>query len=316
MYRGQCHGRFGLMNPLAMVRQRLEAMSDRHTISIGERRARMDALGADRDVSDWVGVERCDLGGVPAECLTPNSGSAGAFLYLHGGAYVAGSTKSHRPLAARLAVGSGLTAWVINYRLAPEHPFPAALEDACAAWRALSATGPAMIAADSAGAGLAIATMVALREMGEVLPQGAFLASPWVDLSCSNPSYNDPEINDPMLSWDGLKADAAAYLGEASAQTPLASPINADLTGLPPLLIQCGDQEVLVGEIRCFVALVELAGVKCVFREYPDMFHVWQAFAGVLPDADHAIAEACTFLARSIGDHDAHQTRAIKLTVN
>lgn len=293
------------MNALAAVRQRLEAMSDRHHISISERRARMDAMGGDRDVSSWVRVEQCVLGGVDAECLTPHAPSGGAFLYLHGGAYVAGSTHSHRPLAARLAAGSGLTAWVIDYRLAPEHAFPAALDDACAAWRALSANGPAMIAGDSAGAGLALATMIRLRDQGEPLPQGAFLASPWVDLSCSDPSYDDPAINDPMLSWDGLSADAASYLGATDPRSPLASPINANLTGLPPLLIQCGDQEVLVGEIRRLAVLAGEAGTGCTFREYPGMFHVWHAFAEILPQADAAIAEACVFLAR-VGGPKTH----------
>jgi epsilon-lactone hydrolase len=300
------------MNGLALVRERLAAMSDRHQISIGERRARMDAVGGDRDVSSWVSVELGTLGGVDAECLTPHNPSGGAFLYLHGGAYVAGSTHSHRPLAARLAAGSHLTGWVINYRLAPENPFPAALEDVCSAWRALSGNGPAMIAGDSAGAGLALAAMVALRDQGETLPQGAFLASPWVDLSCSDPSYNDPAINDPMLSWEGLNADATSYLASTNPHFPLASPINADLTGLPPLLIQCGDQEVLVGEIRRLAALAESEEIDCVFHEYPEMFHVWHAFAGILPQADAAIAEACAFLARFGGTHNARQAQVNK----
>lgn len=286
------------MNALAIVRQRLEAMSDRHDISISERRARMDMVGGDKDVSSLVRVEPCTLGGVDAECLTPHNPSGGAFLYLHGGAYVAGSTHSHRPLAARLAAGSGLTGWVINYRLAPEHPFPAALDDACSAWRALSENGPAMIAGDSAGAGLALATMVALRDQGEALPQGAFLASPWVDLSCSDPSYDDEAIQDPMLTWAGLSADAASYLGKTPSSSPLASPINADLSGLPPMLIQCGDQEVLVGEIRRLVVRAKIEAVDCTFEEYPEMFHVWHAFAGLLPQADAAIAQACAFLGR------------------
>jgi acetyl esterase/lipase len=156
-------------------------------------------------------------------------------------------------------------------------------------------------AGDSAGAGLALAAMIALRDQGETLPQGAFLASPWVDLGCSDPSYDDPAINDPMLSRAGLSADASAYLGEADPRSPLASPVNADLAGLPPLLIQCGDQEVLVGEIRRLATLVGKAGNDCTFHEYPEMFHVWHAFAGILPQADAAIAEACVFLAQ-VGD--------------
>jgi epsilon-lactone hydrolase len=286
----------------ANVRALLAAMSGRHDMPMAQRRRTMDAMGGDRDVTAWVTVETTEIGGVDAELLTPHVGSSGRFLYLHGGAYVAGSTRSHRPLAARLAAGSGLSAWVINYRLAPEHPFPAALDDACAAWRALAHGGPAMIVGDSAGGGLALATMVALRDRGDILPTRAFLASPWVDLSCSDPSYDDPAIDDPMLSRAGLAADAAAYLGQVSALSPLASPIFADLAGLPSLLIQCGDQEVLVGEIRRLAALARAAGNDCRFTEYPDMFHVWHAFAGILPEADAAIAEACAFLADAEAD--------------
>ncbi len=159
-----------------------------------------------------------------------------------------------------------------------------------------------MIAGDSAGAGLALALMAKLRDMDREPPRCAFLASPWLDLSCSDASYDDAQIDDPMLTRAGLLADAQAYLNGVSPHLPLASPLNAELHDLPPLLIQCGDQEVLVGEIRRFAALANRAGVDCTLSQYRGMCHVWHAFAGLLPEADLAIEEACAFLKRHVVD--------------
>jgi acetyl esterase/lipase len=219
-------------------------------------------------------------------------------LYLHGGGYVTCSPATHRELIARLALATGARCVAPDYRLAPEHPFPAALEDALAVHAALLATGVSshalFIAGDSAGAGLALATLLKLRDQGLALPRAALLLSPWVDLSLDAQALSGHGPLD-YLNAKMLTETAPKYAGLASLTDPLVSPIYADLTGLPPLLVQTGAWEVFCEQNARFVAKARAAGVDVRHEIEDGMLHVFPAFAGLLPEGRSAL--------RSLGEY-------------
>jgi monoterpene epsilon-lactone hydrolase len=221
-------------------------------------------------------------------------------LYLHGGGYVAMSARTHRSLTSRLANGSEARLFALNYRLAPEYPFPAALDDALAAWRALIAAGtPAsrmVVAGDSAGGGLALALLIALRDACEALPAAAVLLSPWTDLGATGRSIVDNDTADPLFHGSWVAGHAPYYLGDTPATNPLASPLHADLTGLPPLLIQVGDTEVLLDDSRRVADKAARSGVEVTLRIWPDVPHGWHIFAPILPEGRAALREAGAFV--------------------
>ena len=223
-------------------------------------------------------------------------------LYLHGGGYFFCSPETHRPITLRLGPDAAARGFVPDYRLAPEHRFPAAVEDAVAAYRHLRTGGaPAsriVIAGDSAGGGLALATLVALRDAGEALPAGAVLFSPWTDLACTGASLVTNDGSDVMFRGDGIAKAAPLYLGDTPATNPLASPLYADLKGLPPLLIQASDSEVLLDDSRRLAAKAAEAGVPVSFKVWHHLPHAWQLFAPFLPEARAALAEAAAFIRR------------------
>jgi phosphinothricin tripeptide acetyl hydrolase len=214
-------------------------------------------------------------------------------LYLHGGGYVIGSPRSHRHLAAAIAGAAGASALLLDYRLAPEHPFPAAVEDATAAYRWLldQATAPEriVIAGDSAGGGLTVATLLALREARVPLPAGGVCISPWVDLTCSGASYRTMAAADPIVRRAGVEEMARAYLGATPPRTPLASPLFADLRGLPPLLIHVGSDEVLLDDAVQLAERAKAAGVDATLEIYDRMIHVWHWFLPMLDEAQTAV---------------------------
>lgn len=243
--------------------------------------------------------------GRPAEALTgPESRNDAVILYLHGGGYVLGSPLSHRGLAAHLGQQSKAKVMVLDYRLAPEHPFPAAIEDAVAAYRALLAQGVSakqiVIAGDSAGGGLTMATALSLRDAGDPLPAGLFLISPWVDLTQSGDSYASKADRDPIISKDGLDLNAAQYLNGADATNPLASPLMADLSGLPPILIQVGTEEALLSDSEVLQARADQAGVAAALEIWPTMIHVWHAFYPMLASAHDAFESAGIWIQKRI----------------
>jgi acetyl esterase/lipase len=210
-----------------------------------ERRAGINAMGAAAAMPEGCSVEAITLGGVAAEKITPTAAApTRTIYYLHGGGYCVGGAASHRVLAARMALGAEATAYVLDYRLAPEHPFPAAVDDALAGWRALLAAGvdPArtIIAGDSAGGGLSLATAVGARDAGLPLPAGLHLISPWANLTNAGPAYQAKGETDFIITQAGIDEFRLNYLGDADPTTPMASPVNADLAGLPPMLIQVG----------------------------------------------------------------------------
>jgi len=225
-------------------------------------------------------------------------------LYLHGGGYYFCSPETHRSITTRLAVASDSRCYAPAYRLAPEHRFPAAVEDAVAAYRGLRAAGtPARritVAGDSAGGGLALALLLSLRDAGDELPAGAVLFSPWTDLAGTGRSLRTNDANDAMFRGHRVAEAAQIYLGDRRATDPLASPLFAELTGLPPLFIQASDSEVLLDDAARLAEKAEKAGVTVAFRAWHGLPHVWQFFAPFLPEGRAALAEAAGFIRRVV----------------
>jgi acetyl esterase/lipase len=267
-------------------------------------RANMETMTALAPLPDDVSFEPVDAGGVPAEWVTaPGARADAALLYLHGGGYAIGSIATHRMIAANISRAAGVRVLVIDYRLAPEHPHPAAVDDATAAYRFLLAQGlepgNLAISGDSAGGGLTVATLLALRDAGDPLPACGAPMSPWVDLDQSAESYTTRGDLDPMVTAAGLKEMADWYLAGQDHKTPLASPLYADLNGLPPLLVQVGDHEVLLDDSVRLVERAKAAGVDATLEVGEECFHVYQAFP--VPEAEEAIARLAAFVRRHIG---------------
>lgn len=244
------------------------------------------------------------VAGLPAEwCVPPGADETTPWIvYFHGGGYVAGGFRAHREPIARLAAGTGARVLAIAYRLAPEHPFPAAQEDCLAAARFALASAPGgrvVLAGDSAGGALCVATLTSLRDAGERLPRAALLLSPWVDPLAEGRSMAANarfDIGDRAL----LLAYVRAFLGDAHPADPRLRVLGADLRGLPPLRIHVGGCEVLLDQVRAFHAAARAAGVDVVLAEYEDMFHGFEGFPTVVPQAQRGLADACVFLRRRL----------------
>jgi monoterpene epsilon-lactone hydrolase len=255
----------------------------------------------------WVFSEHYALGDAPlrGEWLAPVAPAGSTILYLHGGGYYFCSPKSHRGIVFALAKRSGARVFSLDYRLAPEHPFPAALDDAVAAYRRLIADGvPAqsiVIAGDSAGGGLALAMLLALRDAGDAMPAGGVLLSPWTDLASSGETFVTNNGRDPMFYGAVFRPVAQLYLGNADARNPLASPVYGDFSGLPPLLIHVGDTEVLLSDSTRVADSARAAGVGVELKIWPAMPHVFQMYAPFMPEANRALDEAAAFIQRLIG---------------
>lgn len=252
-----------------------------------------------------------ETGGVPTYWVMVPGGDPGRrLLYLHGGGWVAGGFGSHGPHAARLAQATGCVVLFPEFRLAPEHPFPAALDDALAAYRFLRTHGPGQtdsadsanalyVGGDSGGGGLTLALLLALRDQGEPLPSAAFTYSAVTDLTCSGESMTTRLERDLLVNPKLVPEAAALYLGDADPRSPLASPLFGDLAGLPPLLLQVGDAEVFLDDSTRFAERARAAGVEVTLEVWPEMFHGFQLFAAVLPEAREALDRTAEFLARS-----------------
>jgi epsilon-lactone hydrolase len=269
--------------------------------SLTETRAGFEKMAAAFPVEADIKVEPVSAGGVKSEWVTAPGADAGrAILYLHGGGYVIGSLNTHRALAGRLSRAAKARVLVIDYRLAPEHPFPAAVDDSLAAYRWMLAQGlkPARIgvAGDSAGGGLTFATLVAIRDAKLAMPAAAVPISPWVDMEGIGESMKTKAAADPMVQRAGLLEMAKTYLGGKDARSPLAAPLYADLTGLPPLLIQVGTAETLMDDSTRIAERARKAGVKVTLRPWENMVHVWHLFAPMLDEGQQAIEEAGEFI--------------------
>ncbi len=268
---------------------------------IEQRRADMEALGGATPLIPGTTTEPVEVAGMPAQWVRgPGAEADTALLYLHGGGYCVGSIASHAPLASRLSTASGAAALVIDYRLGPEHRFPAAVHDAVAAYEALLddgfAPGRLAVAGDSAGGGLTLATLLALRDRGVALPSAAACLSPWTDLTQTLPSIDANVASDPLLDGPRLQQFADWYLGDGDPKEPLASPRFGDLGGLPPVLIHAAVDEVLVDDARVVAEAIMAASGEVEYKAWPGTFHVWHAVAGLAPEADQAVAEVGEFL--------------------
>jgi monoterpene epsilon-lactone hydrolase len=241
------------------------------------------------------------VGGVGAiEVTIDGTDSADVILYFHGGVYVIGSAEASVPLVADLARRTGAKVITVDYRLAPENPYPAAVQDARAAYEGLLQEGvdPGRIAlaGESAGGGLATATLMALRDAGRPLPSSAFLMSPYADLTLSGDTIVDKEALDPLLTPDGLRRRVTDYVSGADASDPYISPVRGDLRGLSPMLIQVGSHEILLSDAIRLAARAATADVAVTLEVVPGVPHVFQVYAAILDEGDAALDRAATFI--------------------
>ena len=247
-----------------------------------------------------VEYDETDVGGVRAIVATPKDTDARCHvLYLHGGGYVIGSPETHLTMCGRLARTVPAIVTVPDYRLAPEHPYPAAIDDAVAAYRDLAArVDPSRIAiaGDSAGGGATLATLCALRDAGDPLPACAWLLSPWTDLTESGESIRTKADIDPMIKVGAISEAANMYAGDTPLDDGGVSPLFADLGGLPPMLIQTGIDEVLLSDSTRLAERLTLAGVYNELDLAEHMWHVYPMFAGYMPEADEALQHASRFI--------------------
>ncbi len=270
-------------------------------VPIARQRRRLRQVTRMLRAASGVDIASGTVGGVSGEWLRPRrpaASAAASILYLHGGAYCIGSPATHRAVTSHLARTAGLPVFAADYRLAPEHAFPAALEDAVAACRSLSETGALAIAGNSSGAGLALAAALALRQRQAMAPAALVLLSPWVDLTVSALAATAP--SEVMLSATWLGACARHYLTGQDAKTPLASPIFGDLRRLPPVLIQSSPDELLHSEAIKLHDALENAGVTVHCEIVPDRWHEFQLHAHLLPSARLAIERAAAFVASNL----------------
>ncbi len=276
-----------------------------------QRRAAWTEEAAAVGVPEGTIIEELALGGVFSERVTPagTKPGSGSFLLLHGGGYVSGNCITHRRMAANLSGVTGLEVFVPDYRLAPEHPFPAAVDDALLAYEGLLDRGvdPArlVVGGDSAGGGLSAALLLGLKERGWPMPRCAVLMSPWTDILARGQSYVDKRNVDPAIDPDDLREAGRDYTGQNDPEHPQISPIGADLSGLPPMLIQVGGDETMLDDSTGFAEKAAEAGVEVTLEVWPELWHVWQGEAPEVPEAVEAMNVIGTYvqhlLAREIG---------------
>lgn len=286
---------------LQIIRDLLTAKPPPENPSIAHQRARFAKLATFLPTPEDATTEAVSAGGVPAEWISaPGSDSGRTILYLHGGGYCIGSIDTHRTLCYGLAAAAGARILSLGYRLAPEDPFPAAVEDAEAAYCWLISEGfdasQIALAGDSAGGGLVVAVSIALKQRGSPLPAAAVCFSPWVDLEGLGESMTTKADVDPMSRRPELLEFAAHYLNGTDPRNPVAAPLYADLSGLPPLLIQTGTAEIFLDDSRRLAKRAKAAGVDTTLDVWDDMIHVWQLFAPMLSEGRDAIKEAGAFI--------------------
>jgi acetyl esterase/lipase len=267
-----------------------------------ERRQRLDEVGSVWPVADDVKLIAVDADGIPGEWSSvAGSDASRVLLFLHGGGYCSGSIRSHRRMVSEAGRAAKVRTLAIAYRLAPEHPFPAAVDDALAAWFFLRQTGIAAahiaIGGDSAGAGLTAALINFLNATGEELPGCAWLVSPWVDLTMSGSTLTSKDTVDPLIHKTYLEELAAAYVpAEINRADPRVSPVFADLTGFPPTLLQVGSAETLLADATRFATAAGTADAEATLEVWPHMIHAWHLWNAHLDAGRHALASAGRFI--------------------
>ena len=287
---------------LQMIRER----GEEERVTIEDNRLSYEKLVASLPLDDDISTEKVGAGGVAAEWIVaPEAQDGRVLLYFHGGGYVFGSMRTHRVMLAHISRAAQARVLGLEYRLAPEFPFPAPVEDAVAAYRWLLSNGTnpkkIVLAGDSAGGGLTIAALVALRYLGEPMPAAGVGISPWTDMEATGQSFTTNAEVDPMVSRDGIFSIATTYLAGKDPRAPLASPIHADLTGLPPLLLQVGSIETLLDDTTVLAQRAREAGVEVEVDVWDDMPHVWHHFAPILPEARQAIQRMAEFMRKHTG---------------
>jgi monoterpene epsilon-lactone hydrolase len=281
------------------IRRRISPPSP--DLDVAWERANVESMAGMFKPMDEIQSEPVEAAGVPAEWIVPKGVPVtGVVLYLHGGSFTSGSIVSHRTLAGNVAIASRTRALLIDYRLAPEHPFPAGLEDAAAAYEWLLSQGidpgRVVVTGDSAGGNLALSLLVLLRDKGRPLPAAAVCLSPNPDLTYSGESWVSNARKDVMIREHKERQAVDVYLRGADPREPLASPSFADLRGLPPMLLQVGSYEVLRSDVEDFAEKARQAGVKVTLEVWPGMQHEWQFTAKVLPEGRAAIARIGAFV--------------------
>ena len=267
-----------------------------------ERRQRIDEVGSVWPVADDVEFTAVDAAGVPAEwSIAPGSDASRVLMFLHGGGYCSGSILSHRRMVTEAGRAAGMRTLAVGYRLAPEHPFPAALEDALTAWRFLLGQGidaaSVAVGGDSAGGGLTVALINTLREAGDNVPACAWLVSPWVDMTMSGSTLASKDKVDPLIHKDYLGELADAYVPRGMDRSdPRVSPLFADLRGFSPTLIQVGSAETLLADATRLSAALGSADVAVTLEVWPHMIHAWHLWNAHLEPARRALASAGAFL--------------------
>jgi acetyl esterase/lipase len=283
------------------IRAQFSKAVEPSTAPLSVQRREWEDAAAQAPLLPGTTIEPVDAGGVHCEWVrTPAAASDRIMLFLHGGGFNAGSCVTHRELAARISAAAGAAVLLADYRLAPEHPFPAALDDTLAVYRWLLARGvrpdQILLGGDSAGGGLAASALLALRDAGAPQPAAAALISPWLDLALAGESLASRAAVDPLVSEPDLRVAAGYYVGERDPRDPLISPVYADLRGLPPLLIQVGDHELLLSDAQRLSDSASAAGVEFQLEVWPEMWHVWHAWAAQLPEGQAAIEQLGRFV--------------------
>jgi epsilon-lactone hydrolase len=279
----------------------LRLMFRKH-LSIAEHRARGEQTARlSGKIPPDVKMERVEIDGVPAAWILPiNADSKKVILHMHGGGYVTGGSASHLMMCIPMAQTLKMNMLLPDYRLAPEHPFPAALDDALNAYRWLLSQGhqakDIIISGDSAGGGLALATVLSLRDGGEPLPAAVICFSPWADLTHAGASHTSNAKRDVVLTTALLQEWALAYTDENNFYNPLVSPIHADFHGFPPLFIQVDDSEILLDDARTLAGKARAHGVKVVLKTWSGLWHVWHALGSAIPETQKAFEEIKQFL--------------------
>ena len=259
-------------------------------------RKTFEAMQKKNRVAKGVAVSEAELAGIACEWLIPpGCDNAPVLYYLHGGAYLMGSPATHRKMVSHIAKAAGVRALLPDYSLAPEKPFPAGLNDCLAVYRHLIETGVSandiVISGDSAGGGMSMATMLSLRDAGDPLPAAAVLLSPWLDLTGRGESGITRAEEDPWFRVDDMMDIASMYQPDGELTNPLVSPVFADANGLPPMLIQVGDHEILLSDSTRLTGNITAAGGEVSLKVWPEMWHVFQFFIGQMPESKRAIID-------------------------
>ncbi len=287
---------------IGMIKARAQATRK----TTNEDRASYENMLASMPMADDIETERVGAGGVPAEWIrAPGAQADRVMLYFHGGGYVVGSMRTHRTMLSHISRASGFSVLGLDYRLAPENPFPAPVEDALTAYRWLleqgTEPGNIVLGGDSAGGGLVVSALVAIRYAGEPMPAAGVCISPWIDMEATGESFTTNAEVDPSVSKERIIQIAAVYLAGKNPRAPLASPLYADLRELPPLLAMVGSIETLLDDARALTDRAQAAGVEAVLEVWDDMPHVWTHFASILLEGQQAVDRIGDFMRHHVG---------------